>query len=134
MAHFRHAAIALALFAGTSAAIAQTTVITREPVETQTVVTTRPPTLVLTPQQRQTVYRDIVRERVAPVPGTVTYSVGTRVPSNVRLYTVPDAVAVDVAGDEAVPVHDGQWTRRAGGPGDERSCCRAVRLANALVV
>ena len=96
MAHFRHATIAMALLAGTSAASAQTTVITREPVETQTIVTMRPPTLVLTPQLRQTVYRDIVRERVAPMPGTVTYSVGTRVPSDVRLYAVPDAVAVEV--------------------------------------
>jgi Protein of unknown function (DUF1236) len=96
MAHFRHAAIALALLAGTSAASAQTTVITREPVETQTIVTTPPPTLVLTPQQRQTVYRDIMRERVAPMPGTVTYSVGTRVPPDVRLYTVPSTVAIDV--------------------------------------
>jgi len=95
MAQFRHATIALALLAGTSAASAQTTVITREPVETQTVVTTQP-TLVLTPQQRQTIYRDIARERVVPAPGTVTYSVGTRVPSEVRLYSVPDSVAVEV--------------------------------------
>jgi len=95
MAQFRHATIALALLAGTSAASAQTTVITREPVETQTVVTAQP-TLVLTPQQRQTIYRDIARERVVPAPGTVTYSVVTRVPSEVRLYSVPDSVAVEV--------------------------------------
>ena len=95
MAQFRHATIALALLAGTSAASAQTAVITREPVETQTVVTTQP-TLVLTPQHRQTIYRDIARERVVPAPGTVTYSVGTRVPSEVRLYSVPDSVAVEV--------------------------------------
>ena len=42
MTHFRHAAIAAALLAGVGSANAQTTVITREPVETQTVVTTQP--------------------------------------------------------------------------------------------
>ena len=96
MTQFRHAAIAVALVAGTAAASAQTTVITREPMQTQTVVTTQP-TLVLTPEQRQIVYRDIVRERVAPAaPGTVEYTVGARVPGDARLYTVPQSVAVEV--------------------------------------
>jgi hypothetical protein len=104
MTHFRHAAIAAALLAGTTAASAQT-VITTQPVQTQTVVTqpvqtqtvvTTQPRLVLTPDQRQIVYRDIVRQRVSPAPGTVTYTVGARVPSDVQLYTVPDSVAVEV--------------------------------------
>ena len=38
MTHFRHAAIVAALLASASAAGAQTTVITREPVESRTVV------------------------------------------------------------------------------------------------
>ena len=96
MTYFRHGAIALALLAATSAASAQTTVITREPMQTQTIVTERP-ALVLTPQQRQIVYRDIARERVAPAPGTLTYTVGARLPAETRLYTVPDTVAVEVS-------------------------------------
>jgi len=98
MTHFRHSAIyavsAVALMAGTAAANAQTTVITREPVESRTVVTTEP--LQLTPVQRRTVYRTIVRERVAPAQPTVEYRVGTRIPENVRLYSVPQEVAVEV--------------------------------------
>ncbi len=94
MTHFRHAAIMAALLAGASAASAQTTVITREPVESRTVVTTEP--LRLTPVQRQTVYRTIVRERVAPARPTVEYRVGTRVPESVELYAVPQDVAVEV--------------------------------------
>lgn len=94
MTHFRHAAIMAALLAGVSAASAQTTVITREPVESRTVVTTEP--LRLTPVQRQTVYRTIVRERVAPARPTVEYRVGTRVPQSVELYAMPQEVAVEV--------------------------------------
>jgi hypothetical protein len=94
MTHFRHTAILAALLAGVSAANAQTTVITREPVESRTVVTTEP--LELTPVQRHTVYRTIVRERVAPVRPTVEYRVGTRVPGDVQLYSVPQEVAVEV--------------------------------------
>lgn len=96
MTHFRHAAIvAGALLAGVTAATAQTTVITREPVQSRTVVTTEP--LQLTPVQRQTVYRTIVRERVvAPSQPTVEYRVGTRVPQDTQLYAVPDTVAVEV--------------------------------------
>jgi len=94
MTHFRHAAIAAALLAGVGSASAQTTVITREPVETQTVVTTQP--LALTPVQRRTIYRTIVREPVRAVPPTVEYRVGTRVPEGVRLYGVPQEVAVEV--------------------------------------
>jgi hypothetical protein len=94
MTHFRHAAIAAVLLAGAGAASAQTTVITREPVESRTVVTTE--ALQLTPVQRQKVYRTIVRERVSPARPTVEYRVGTRVPENVQLYSVPQEVAVEV--------------------------------------
>ena len=68
--------------------------ITREPVQTQTVVTTKP--LRLTPVQRQTVYRTIVRERVRPAQATVAYRVGMHVPETAQLYAVPDPVAVEV--------------------------------------
>jgi len=61
MTYFRHAAILAVLATGTTAASAQTTVITREPVESRTVVTTEP--LQLTPVQRRTIYRTIVRGR-----------------------------------------------------------------------
>jgi hypothetical protein len=94
MTYFRHAALAAALLAGVGSASAQTTVITREPVESRTVVTTQP--LELTPVQRQTIYRTIVREPVEAVPPTVEYRVGTRVPSGARLYTVPQDVTVEV--------------------------------------
>jgi hypothetical protein len=94
MTYFRHAAIVAALLASASAASAQTTVITREPVESRTVVTTEP--LQLTPVQRRTIYRTIVRERVSPARPTVEYRVGTRVPENVQLYAVPQDVAVEV--------------------------------------
>lgn len=94
MTHFRHAAIAVVLLAGASAASAQTTVITREPVESRTVVTTEP--LRLTPVERQTIYRTIVRERVSPARPTVECRVGTRVPGSVQLYSVPQEVAVEV--------------------------------------
>ena len=94
MTMIRHAAIAAALLASTGAVSAQTTVITRQPVETRTVVTGEPVQLTLV--QRQTVYRTIVRERVAPAPPTVAYEVGTRVPDTVQLYTVPQSVAVEV--------------------------------------
>jgi hypothetical protein len=94
MTYFRHAAIAAALLAGAGTANAQTTVITREPVQTQTVVTQQP--LVLTPVQRQTVYRTIVQQPVQEVSPTVEYRVGTRVPADARLYEMPPQVAVEV--------------------------------------
>jgi hypothetical protein len=93
MTYFRHAAI-LAAVAGATTASAQTTVITREPVEMRTVVTTEP--LELTPVQRRTIYRTIVRERVAPAEPTIEYRVGARLPDSVRLYSVPQEVAVEV--------------------------------------
>jgi hypothetical protein len=95
MHYFRHAAVATALVAGAFTANAQTTVITREPVQTQTIVTTEP--LELTPVQRQTIYRTIVQQPVAaPPPPAVEYRIGTRVPDGVRLYSVPPSVAVEV--------------------------------------
>jgi hypothetical protein len=94
MTYFRHAAIAAALLAGVGDTSAQTTVITREPVETRTVVTTQP--LQLTPVQRETIYRTIVREPVETAPPTIEYRVGTRVPAGARLYAVPQDVAVEV--------------------------------------
>ncbi len=93
MTHFRHAAIVAALLAGATTVSAQTTVITREPVESRAVVTTEP--LQLTPVQRRTIYRTIVRERVSPQP-TVEYRVGARIPEGVQLYSVPQEVAVEV--------------------------------------
>jgi len=94
MTHFRHAAIAAALIAGATTANAQTTVITREPVQTQTIVTEQP--LQLTPVQRRTIYRTIVRERVVQAQPTIEYRVGMRVPPTAQVYTVPEAVAVEV--------------------------------------
>jgi len=104
MTQLRHVAIALALVAGASSASAQTTVIMREPSQTvitrapapsQTIVTSEP--LQLTPVQRETIFRTIVREPVsAATPPTVEYRVGARVPREAHLYTVPQTVAVEV--------------------------------------
>lgn len=89
------AAVATALAASVTTAYAQTTVITRDPAPRQTIVTEEP--LTLTPVQRRTIYRTIVRERVATAPPpTVEYRVGTRVPSGVELYSMPESVAVEV--------------------------------------
>jgi hypothetical protein len=95
MISIRHAVVTAALLAGATAANAQTTIITREPATSGTAIVTTGP-VQLTPVQRQTVYRTIVRERVNPAPPTVTYEVGTRVPANVQLYSVPESVAVEV--------------------------------------
>jgi Protein of unknown function (DUF1236) len=93
MTYFRHAAIVAAALAGATTASAQTTIITREPAESR-MVTTEP--LELTPVQRRTIYRTIVRERMAPAEPTIEYRVGARVPGGVRLYSVPQEVAVEV--------------------------------------
>ena len=94
MTHFRHAAIAAALIVGATTANAQTTVITREPVQTQTIVTEQP--LQLTPVQRRTIYRTIVRERVVQAQPTIEYRVGMRVPPTAQIYALPETVAVEV--------------------------------------
>ena len=86
-------AIAAAVLAGVGAAQAQTTVIERAPAETRTVVVG--PALQLTPVQRETIYRTIVRTHVAPPP-TVAYRIGAPVPQGARLYRVPQSVAVAV--------------------------------------
>lgn len=94
MTRIHHAAVALALIAGAGAANAQTTVITREPVQSETVITTQP--VQLTPVQRQTIYRTIVREPVVQAPATVQYRIGARVPPTEHLYVMPHDVAVAV--------------------------------------
>jgi hypothetical protein len=98
----RYALTAAAIFVAGSAAQAQTTVITREPAQTRTIVTTQPQTVVtteplqLSPVQRRTIYRTIVREHVQAAPPTMEYRVGARVPDTVQLYSVPQSVAVEV--------------------------------------
>ncbi|RDV04817.1 DUF1236 domain-containing protein [Undibacter mobilis] len=91
----RGCGVAAVLLTGVAAASAQTTVITTQPATSGAVVSTTE-RLDLTPVQRQTIYRTIVRERVAPAPGTVEYRVGTRIPQNTTLYAVPQEVAVEV--------------------------------------
>ncbi|MBV8790590.1 MAG: DUF1236 domain-containing protein [Pseudolabrys sp.] len=87
-------AVALLMTAGASSALAQTTVITREPVQTQTIVTSDP--LQLTPVQRQTIYRTVTRTQVQPAQATVQYQVGMRVPQSVELYPMPQEVVTEV--------------------------------------
>jgi hypothetical protein len=95
-----YAASALAIILAAGAAQAQTTIVT-QPVQTETVVTTRQP-LVLTPVQRKTIYRTIARVPVAAPAVTVgqapvvEYRVGARVPPTATLYPVPQDVAVEV--------------------------------------
>ena len=93
-------ATALASVLAAGAVHAQTTIVT-QPVQTETVVTTPAPApLVLTPVQRQTIYRTIVQRRpavtVAQAPATVEYRVGMRVPHDVTLYPVPQTVVQEV--------------------------------------
>jgi hypothetical protein len=72
-----------------AAALAQTTTITT------TTRTERGP-LVLTPDQRTTVYKRVVRERVVTPRGEIVeYRVGTRLPREVELRTFEDDVYVD---------------------------------------
>jgi hypothetical protein len=101
------ATLALALSAG--AAQAQTTIVT-EPAPPAAVVTAPPAAtvvtsepLVLSPVQRQVIYRTIVREPAvqqqvtvgasAPV---VEYRVGTRIPASTTLYPIPQQVVTEV--------------------------------------
>jgi hypothetical protein len=112
---------ASALGVGVGAASAQTTIITREPapvvVEQPGVIVQQPGVIVqervqqpgvvvqervvqerplmLSPEQRTTVYRTIRQREVAPSAG-VEVSVGGRVPGTVQLYDVPQSVAVEV--------------------------------------
>jgi hypothetical protein len=83
-----YAATALTLFAGAGTALAQTA----KPVVEGTVPTPAP--LQMTPEQRQTAYRTIVRERAVPPAKTnVEYSVGARIPDGTHLYPVPQEAA-----------------------------------------
>ncbi len=88
--------LALVLCSGT--ALAQT-VITQQPAVSETIITREPVTgqLVLTPAQRTTVYRTIVRERpVTPAPAAVAVQVGQPVPAGAQLYAIPETVGVEV--------------------------------------
>jgi Protein of unknown function (DUF1236) len=89
MIHFRQAAIILVLLAGVTPAGAQT-IIEREP---HNLAVT--PSIELTPAQRATIYRTIMRERVAP-PAAVDVRIGARVPETMQLQAVPEAIAVEV--------------------------------------
>lgn len=91
----RMAAAAAFLLAGAAAASAQTTVITTQPATSGAAVSTTE-RLELTPVQRQTIYRTIVREQAAPVQATTEYRVGTRISQGTTLYAVPQEVAVEV--------------------------------------
>ena len=95
MTYFRRVAMTTALVLGTAGvACAQTTIITREPATTQTVVTSQP--LQLTPVQRQRIYTTVTRQAVAPATATVQYQIGMRVPESTQLYALPDDVLVEV--------------------------------------
>jgi len=87
--------LALVLAFAAAPAFAQTTVITTDPPQTRTVVTTSQP-LQLTPVQRQTIYRTVTRTMVAPAQATVEYRVGMRVPQTVELYSVPQEIVTEV--------------------------------------
>ena len=92
------AAATVLLLAGGFAASAQTTIITTQPQTSGTAVVAAPSPqrFEMTPVQRQTVYRTIIREQAAPAQPTVAYRVGTRVPEATHLYAVPQDVAVEV--------------------------------------
>ena len=93
---FQHTAIALTLLASAGATSAQTTLITREPTETRTVIVSE--RLQLTPVQWQTFYRFVMQEPVVePQPPTVEYRVGMRVPPSAQLYAVPQSVVAKVS-------------------------------------
>jgi hypothetical protein len=88
-------AVTACTLAGVSLATAQTTtVITREPVESRTVIVEQP--LALSPAQRTTIYRTARERPIVSAPGTVEYRVGMRVPDTVELYSVPDTVVTEV--------------------------------------
>jgi hypothetical protein len=81
--------LSAAVLSGPAAAFAQTTTITT------TTRTERGP-VVLTPDQRTTVYRRVVRERaVTPRGEVIEYRVGTRVPRGVELRAFDDDVYAD---------------------------------------
>jgi hypothetical protein len=75
--HFRPAIVGLVLLLGsTGFAAAQSTAVE------------------LTPEQRTTIYRSVVKEKVrTPPPAGTHASVGAELPASIELYTLPDAVA-----------------------------------------
>jgi hypothetical protein len=103
---------ACVLIASAGIASAQTTIITREPVQTETVITRGAPPpmvverrapvvvehqrLVLTPVQRRTIYRTIVRDRATVATTGSAVEIGARIPAETRLYEVPQTLAVEV--------------------------------------
>jgi len=90
-----YATVAAVLLASPGLASAQTTIIEERPAMNGTVVTEAP--VRLTPVQRETIYRTIEAVPVEEVaPPAVEYRIGTRVPGSVRLYDVPQSVAVEV--------------------------------------
>jgi len=108
MRHFRTASLTLALAFATTAAQAQTTIIT-QPAPPGAVIAA-PPAVVatdpvmLTPVQRRVIYRTIVQQPVvqqqvtvgaAPAP-VVEYRVGARIPAATTLYPVPQEVVAEV--------------------------------------
>ena len=99
MKHIGLAVLGLALCSGT--ALAQT-VITQQPAVSETIITREPATvagpLVLTPTQRTTVYRTIVKERpvVSAPAAVVEVQVGQPVPASAQLYAIPETVGVEV--------------------------------------
>ena len=97
---FRQVVLVASVALAAGAAYAQTVI--TQPVQTETIVT-MPGQLVLTPAQRQVIYRYVVRERVVQqAPATVgaapvvEYRVGARVPAGVTLYEVPQTVVTEV--------------------------------------
>ena len=90
MMHCRHAVMILALGAGVTTANAQQVTITREP-KNRAVIQQ----IELTPAQRTTIYRTIVRDRDAP-PAGLDVRVGGLVPEGVQLQAVPEAIALEV--------------------------------------
>ena len=126
MTNFRLAAIAAASLAG-SAAQAQTTIITSEPAQTQTIVRER---VELTPVQRQTIYRTIVRERCcagAAADRRLSYR-HARSGDRHALSGAGDGCGRS-AGGEALQIHGGQWASRAGRSGYQRSRRGSRRLS-----
>jgi hypothetical protein len=108
MHQIRNAALTLAFALSAGAAQAQTTIIT-EPAPPAAVIAAPPAAVIttaplaLTPVQRQTIYRTVVRERVVPpqvtvaqAPPAIEYRVGGRVPASATLYPIPQEVAVEV--------------------------------------
>lgn len=101
-----HAALAaVSVLLSSTAALAQTTIITEQPAPA-TVVTPAPVVqqLELTPAQRTVIYRTIVQQQPAAqvveertvTPAPVEVQVGARVPATAQLYAIPETVVAQV--------------------------------------